>query len=273
MKKITLVFVLLLFLFACDSLPKDPGSSGNPLDPTDPNYTPPQVTIIQGPEENEIVNSDTVLFTWEGNHNDMQFRYKMDNTDWSEYSDAISTTFTLLDDEAHRFEVQGKYLTGTESDPNVINFVVDAISPEAIFLYPRRITTITGSTFEVDLYVDVLDSIAIVSAKINFDPSKLHANNVTFNDASTNGFLLKHGGELISFSNINNSAGLVEIECAVYSGNPRNVSGTGKIAKIYFSHISGSLSNLNILNQSLFRNSHNEPVNINYFIGSEIVIN
>jgi len=203
----------------------------------------------------------------------MQFRYKIDDKDLTEYSDATSTSLTLLDDELHQFQVQGRYATGTEGDSETVNFEVDAISPIALYLYPKRIETQSSGSFDVELQVDVDDSISIVSAKLEFDPARLQADNVIFFDASANGILLKHGGDLISFSNIDNSTGLIEIDCAVYSGNPRNVTGMGKIAKVTFTHLTGSISNINISNQSLFRNSRNETVNINYFVPGEVVVN
>ena len=77
--------------------------------------------------------------------------------------------------------------------------------------------------------------------------------------------LAENGGTVISFYSIDNIEGTITIEVGVATGNPTNVSGTGKIAKIGFIPTTTQSSELNFELSSEFRKPDNTTIQINDF--------
>ena len=96
-KNSLLLTLLSIFFFtACIELPTKPGGPYNPFDPANPNYIQPSVSFTGGPAENAIVTTDVVTFQWQGNRENMEYRYAMDSSAWTEYSSNNVATLTTL---------------------------------------------------------------------------------------------------------------------------------------------------------------------------------
>jgi len=270
--KMIFTSLVIIVLDNCENLPVLPNSPYNPLDPNNPNYISPEITMVAGIDSIQSMNTDSIVVSWEGNQENMEFRYNLDNQNWSDYSNLNSITYTKLDEYVHSFQIQGRYLTGDESTILTIPFTVNAISGPALYLMPKRLEISTNAQFQLELWIDETDSIAGVSTKILFGSQNLRVDSIDFLESGNESFLLNSGGQLISFSNIQNDSGFVEIDCAVVTGYPKNVIGNGKIARITMSHIFGSQLSVSLSIESKLRKNNNQVVNINNLISSEILI-
>jgi hypothetical protein len=154
-------------------------------------------------------------------------------------------------------------------DPNNSN---NSFHGSALVLSPSRVEVKANSRFDIELWVVESEPVAGVSTKIEFDAGKLQVSDSNILDKEENSFLLKNDGELISFQEINNSEGYLQLDLLVVEGSPRNVSGKGKIARITFEHIGGSAEIIAISDSSRLRNSQNLQVDINNFINAQIVV-
>jgi hypothetical protein len=267
-----IVCILLSCFPACESLPEKPTAPYNALDPNNPNYQKPQVILIDQPDSNFVLTTDQVTFLWEGNQPSMNFRTRLDEEPWSDYSSATSITYTDLDEFDHMFQVQGQYATGDTGAIKTLNFTVDAVKGPALMLLPKRIKINSGSQFILELWVDEIDSIAGISTKLIYPTDGLRVDLIDPLDVNEESFLLNNGGELITFTEINNTDGIAEIDIAVTTGNPRNVIGSGIIANLHFTHISGNENQIKLSDSSKARNNRNENILIIEMINSTIIM-
>ena len=262
--------VILLFSY-CNEFPHKPGSPYNPYDLNNPNYIPPQVFITSGPDSNSIVFADEVTFTWIGNLDNMEFRYRLYDSDssqdndtaFSPFAETNTVSYAGLDELLQKFEIQGRYISGAVGQIKRIPFTVNAIAGPALLLKPRNIELLqSNQTFEFDLWVDDTDPIAGINVELEYNPLHIQIYDVDFLVENQESFLLENGGELISFFENDTINGIISMDCAVVTGDPREVSGSGKIAKIFARHLTGTNTNVTISNQSKFRNSNNEDIPI-----------
>ena len=78
--KYILFSVLFLILSCEDVVPvKD-----NPLDPEGGDYEVPLVAFISDITDGDIITSEVLTLSWEGNEHVTEFRYKLDTFAWTE---------------------------------------------------------------------------------------------------------------------------------------------------------------------------------------------
>ena len=222
---------LLLVALACDSAPQEP-EFDNPIIPDDPNYEPPQTTIVAGPTEGAIIDSHAVTFTWQGNQDSMAFTYKLNENSWSDWATDTAATFQYLDEGDYLFEVQGQYASGVIEDTAASrSFTIDDIHGPALWLMPRYQEVVSSGTFSVEVMLEDVTDVMAVKAVLEFDPAALQVSNVEVYDDSRS-LLKANGGTVIPFSSYDNATGIATIEVATATGNPAGVSGTGAIARV-----------------------------------------
>jgi len=76
-----LILFAVLLLFACES--GEEFTPENPLDPNNPDYVAPEVTILS-PTEGAVIEESSIIFSWMGNETDMLYRYRLDSV-WSDW--------------------------------------------------------------------------------------------------------------------------------------------------------------------------------------------
>jgi hypothetical protein len=265
MKRWAILFII-FFLVQCGELPQAPVDISNPLDPNNPDYEPPQVTITGGPQEGDTLLFDGATFRWKGNRPGMVFLYRLDDRDWSEPTTDTLAPLDLIDEGPHTFQVKGRYVTGDESKPAERHFVMDAYRATSLILYPKLVEISNSETFNVELRIEEADSFAALSTKLHFDPSRLQVENMVVYDKPETSIFLKNGGQLIEFHNYDNSTGEITLDCGVVEGSPRNVTGSGKVAMITFRHISGNDIVISVDMDSELRDDDNQQVFIQNLI-------
>ena len=154
-------------------------------------------------------------------------------------------------------------------DPGNPDKVIDV---PALVMSPVEIEVPSNGQFDLELWVLEASKVAGITSRITFDPANLQVNGVDSLLANDESFLLQNGGQLVWFSTIDNINGFIQIDCAVAEASPGEVEGTGIISRISFEHISGSDSQVNISNQSEFRDGDNTGIAPKALVGAKVAV-
>lgn len=253
-----------IFIIGSCSILDGPEEISNPMDPNDPNFVPPTVIFSQAPSDGSTVDTCFVAFEWEGNKPSMNYSYRIDDQEWSDWSNERIVEYTLLDEGGHRFEIKSMYFNGVESDdPLSIDFSVDDLTSPALTLFPRYSVGQINEVIEIEIVAHEVTDLALVKAILNYNPDQLAVNSIIVYESES--LLAVNGGAVIPFYSVDNEMGTITIEVGVATGNPTGVSGSGKIAKIGFIPITTQPSDLNFGLSSEFRNPDNTTIQINDF--------
>ncbi|MCH8012059.1 MAG: hypothetical protein IIA61_08960 [Candidatus Marinimicrobia bacterium] len=271
LRTILQLFVLILFLSSCSIL-EGPEEISNPMDPNDPDFAPPTVTFLQAPVEGEIVDTSYVTFEWEGNQPSMNFSYKMDNNDWTEWSTEKSVEFNYLDESSHSFEIKSRYFNGVESDmPQRILFSVDDVQGPALIFFPRLSIVTSGLMFSVEIMAEDVANLAGAKVVVNFNPSYLQVQEIIVY-ADDRSIFKTNGGTVIPFYEYNNSEGSLKIESGVATGDPPGVDGTGAIAFVMFQTTSRGTTEIVFNTSSEMRTPDNESILLSEIVEGVVII-
>ncbi len=260
--RLSLVAIVGAFIITgtgCGSAPDAP-EYDNPIIPDDPNYEPPQTTILSGPAEGAVVDTHTVTFSWRGNQAGMDFMHLRPDSTWSDFSTDTSVTFRYIDEGDYLFEVSGRYSSLVEEDiPASRSYTIDDIRGPALRLYPRYQEVDVGSEFSLEVMLEEVENVFAVKVVLEFDPAALQVSNIEVYEDSRS-LLKANGGNVIPFSSVDTTQGTVTIEVATATGNPPGVSGTGPIAQITFSAIQAGQAEITFDAPSEIRDPDNATI-------------
>ena len=199
-----LILFAVLLLFACES--GEEFTPENPLDPDNPDYVPPEVTILS-PAEGAVVEESSIIFSWMGIETGMLYRYRLDSV-WSDWDLSETITIDYIDEGEHGFAVQSSYVTGDTSTVESIAFTVDAVEGPALMFYPRRQVASQGSSVQFQILAEEVYNVAGAEFTILFDPTELQIN------SAAAGTAFGDYGEVIFIDDIDNSSGSLTISTA-----------------------------------------------------------
>ena len=257
---------LILFLLSCseDFVPD------NPLDPENPTYIPPLVTITDGPQDGSTVSSSSVDFEWDGNEPAMTFRYRLDDESWSAWVSSKSTTFNYLDEGDYTVSVQGQYTTSDTSEVVSSSFTVDAVSGSALRFYRLYTEAGLGDQIILDIYAEEVVSLAGAEIVVEFDYES-----VSYLSVSPGDFFLLNGGETILFDTLTVEAGTgtLRLDVAVLGGDPEYVSGTGVMASLVFQASGTGETEISFnAGATTLRKANNDVIEIEDLVGGLVLI-
>ena len=171
-------FFILLFFLGCETFDV---VADNPLDPSNPEYELPMVSITTL-NEGEVVTSDKIDVTLQGNENVSEYRYKlksfgdsyldMGNT-WSNWFSSNTVNLEYLNEYGYLLSVQSRYLSEEISSEASVTFTVDAVLPSSLLLYPKRIETNIFTNINISLYAHELPNISALDFIIEYDNTKM----------------------------------------------------------------------------------------------------
>ena len=212
--------------------------------------------------------SSTISLNWEGNDYAISFSYSLESldyldpvttyTEWSEWDSLTTVTFNNLDEGDYNFYIKSRFTSDLEEIPEPISLTVDAITGPALRVYPLYQTVSPGSSFDVFIYVEEVESIAGIEVHLSYESPLLEFSGLT------------QGEMLISapffFNQTNSDNGTIDITTIVYDFIVEDsliYSGTGEIAKLTFTAPStiGS-TEIEILGTSVLRDSENTSIEI-----------
>ena len=207
----------------------------NELDPQNPDYAPPETEILKNntfpPIVEGVLVENSLLVTWEGNDDDMEFQYQLDFGTWSNWSSSTNTMLTYLDEGAHIFLVQSRYISGTiEESPDTLEFTVDAVDGASLRIHQLYTNTTPNEDFSIDVYAEEVSAITGASMTINYGTEGMSLDTLIVGD-----FLSIYSQDIICFYSTVESAGLTTLQVDMATiGEDEYVSGTGILFTLHF---------------------------------------
>ena len=256
MKHVYTLFIVLFFLTCAEEFVPD-----NPIDPDNPDYIPPIVSIVSGPAEGETLSTESVVFIFSGNEESMLFRTRLDSNYWSGWISNLSVTIDYIDEGDHTFYLQGEYTTGDTSEIISISFSVDAVSGPALLFFPRRHKAATGQTVTYQVLAEEVYNLAGAEFVLDYNPSKLVV------EAVREGTLFSSVGTPIFFYEIDPGVGKLTITAAAWAGDELGFTGTGVIAEIDAVLAQNGNTTIDFDGDEIFRNPDNTTINISEAVG------
>lgn len=209
----------------------------NPLDPTGDDYVLPMTTIVTAPAG--TLTTTTTRISWTGSHERLEFAYRLDDRTFSTWSKDTSATLDYLDEGEHLFEVKSRYPTGIEEDsPAQVDFIVDAVPPQSLLLYPYRVEVAQGNTFIVELRAEEIAGLTVIDFTLEYDTTSIVALEATIGP-----FLSKDGGTLIFIEEFDP---FWDVNLGVAQGPGEGVQGSGTILTFRFERIRSTKSTLTL---------------------------
>ena len=249
-----------IFFFSCGV---DDVEYDNPLDPGNPDYEEPNTTI-SSPQPGITYYEHSFVAMWAGNKEDMSFRTKLDDENWSHQlgdTDWYPYEFMnleYLDEGNHTFVVQGRYVSGdVEPQPDSVSFTINAVTGPALRMYHFHTTASVDDQITLDIYAEEVSNIAGAEIIIDFDPSMVRVDGWNIGT-----FMETAGEDPLSFTEIDNNSGEAILDIGVMGATPDDVSGTGIIASLEITLLAAGQTELTFNNQSTLRDNDNNEVDI-----------
>lgn len=263
-KIIYIVFFFLLFLFSCDN-PTNPASiiKDNPNDPTNPNFEEPKTSEIIIPEVNGKVIDSIFTIQWNANNVCSLFSYKFDNNNWSNWQTNKFVTNYYLDDNNYFISVRSMHKNEMiEATPPSKNFIVDAIRPQSVYFFPRKISLSINTDFTSEIKVDELPEVSAFKLIISYNPLDIEYKKFEVN-TDVNNILYKNNGSILDVIE-SDKAGLLIINLVRIGATPFT-SGSGSVGRITWKTKSTFNSQKIFLNNSTLVTKGIEKINVNLY--------
>jgi hypothetical protein len=233
MKSLASILFIILFCFSCSEpeLVLD-----NELDPDNPDFLPPETTILYTNPAlvDGVLNENSLTVYWEGNdpNVDFEFQYKLDDGVWSEWSSVPFGTLNYLDEGNHTALVQSRYPSGTVEDwPDTLNFEVDAIDGSSLRIHHLYTEAAVSDIFTVDIMAEEVVALSGAGITISFPSDGLSLDTLT-----PGPFFSQYPSQILYFYSESQSAGFTDLQLDIATLDQENdyFSGTGVIAVLEF---------------------------------------
>ena len=260
-KDIRQLILLVLICFACT---KTTSLEDNPLDPGGGDYEIPLVTIISDFQPGDAITSESISIVLEGNDLVVEYRIRLDESEWTDWSNENSFTLDYLDEGNHTIYGQSRYLSSDESEIMSLDFTVDAVSGPSLMFFPRRITATQGETVTFSIMAEEVYDLAGTEFILNYDPATVSVENVLTGD------IFSDMGDIFFFYEDKPSEGKLIITSAVWGSGEPSYTGTAVIAEVSIQIT--QLGEIDIVfdGSELFRDPDNESIQINTTVPGKI---
>ena len=255
------IMFILLFFSGCT---KDIVLEDNPLDPGGSEYEMPIVTIINDIVQGGTIDTETITIELGGNELVVEYRLRLDQGEWSQWTDENSFLLEHLDEGLHSIYAQSRYVSTDTSEVMSLDFNVDAVSGPALMVFPRFQSADQGESIQVSIMAEEVADLAGLEINIEYDPEKVTITNVN------EGSLFNDLGESIFFGDIVASEGLLTITSAVWGDT---FTGTGPIAIIDLSIIESGNFTIYFDNDPIFRDQNNLEIQVEEIVSGLVLIN
>lgn len=258
MRSKLIIFMGLLFL-SCEEI------EFNPLDAVNPDYIPPETTIITDINAS-ILDTSAVTISFEGNEAVTEYSYNLDSTGWSNWTDYSYATLDYLDEGLHTFSVKGRYVSMVEDEtPANISFTVNAVTGPALMFYPRRhITRELNNPVTFQLIAYEVDSLMSATISLSYDTASLEIQSVG------QGNMLTDTGESMFIDE--SASGSLTIHTIFMGGDSPYVSGTGTLASIQVKALVSGSHTLNLDGTQVFKTHTNRSISIQETVNGLVVV-
>ena len=236
-------------------------SPDNLLDPENPEFITPAVSITSGPSNGEIVTTAVASFSWEGNKPFMLFKHAFDG-EWQDWTDQKSAQFTYLDEGDHSFSIKSTYTTeagdtsGHESEVSTIDFKVDAVDGPALVFYPRRHIASVGETVNFKIIAEEVENLSAAEILVSYDKRSIKILDVT------QGNIFVGGSESLFHTEIDSLSGNLYLLTALLGGQSPSFSGTSDIVSITVKVVEAGMTYLSFQGSEVFKDPDNNTITI-----------
>jgi len=267
-----LIPILLLLLIVACSPQDDLEPPTNPYDPDNPEYETPGVTFTCDIEYGAVIDSMSQTIVWQGNETAYEYSYRYGleviETDWSEWSRDTSVTLRHLDEGNYRIDVKARtdQTVPVEGEVQSFAFSVDAVRGPATRCFPMYQELSVGQEGEIEIIAEEVDSLMGTEFQILFNPTVVRVNSVALSP-----FLYGDGANGVSFKEIDNDNGTVEMVVVRSSASAPTVSGTGAIAILEIEALSAGTAYIEI-NKSVFKNQNNDEINVDQRVNGIVAV-
>ena len=257
MSRFILIIGCIAFFLGCseDFAPE------NPLDPDNPEFIAPEISITSGPSMGDVIATSFTSFTWEGNKPFMLYKYAFDG-EWTDWIDQKSAEFSFLDEGDHSFLIKSTYTTedgdtsGHESEVLTVEFEVDAVEGPAIMFYPRRHISPAGAAVTFQVLAEEVEDLTAAEFKVEYDPRRLRIQSISQGD------IFLGSGESLFHVEIDSVNGEFSILTAILGGDIPSFSGTSNILSIDVHIIKAVQTELNFDGSEVFKDPDNNAITI-----------
>ena len=253
--------LLTLIIFACT---KTTSLEDNPLDPGGGDYEVPSVVIISDLQPGDAITSESISIVLEGNDLVVEYRIRLDESEWTEWSNENSFTLDYLDEGNHTIYGQSRYLSSDESEIMSLDFIVDAVSGPALMFHPRRHISGLGENITFRILAEEVYDLAGTEFVLDYDPATVSIENVLSGDI----FLAL--GDIFFFYEDKPSEGKLIITSAVWGSGEPSYTGTAVIAEVSIQITQLGEIDMVFDGSELFRDPDNESIQINTTIPGKI---
>ena len=257
---IPVVFALLFF--ACSPAEKMVPPT-NPFDPDNPDFELPYASVIGEVDIGEVIDTSAVTIIWRGNETAYEYSYRYDleivETEWSAWTRDTSVILRYLDEGNYQFDLKARtnQTVPVEGDANSFHFSVDAVKGPAIMVFPRYKEVSVGEEFEIEILAEEVDSLMGTEIHVAFNPLVIRVKSVAYSP-----FLYEDLANGVSFKEIDNENGTIEMVVVRSSGSEPTVSGTGAVAILEIEALTVGTTEIAFTDMCTFRNKDNLPIAI-----------
>jgi len=167
------IFIIILpviFFLGCEEITTFNSSDQE----NNPDFIPPETIIITDNIAETILDSSSVMLSWEGNDYVIEFSYSLDSLYWSEWSINTSVTLEYIDEGSHDFYVKGRYASTIEDEsPASISFEVDVMSGPGLRVQKWMSEATVLDTIAIDIYAEEVAGLVLAEFQVSYDAAEL----------------------------------------------------------------------------------------------------
>ncbi|MFA4907804.1 MAG: cohesin domain-containing protein [archaeon] len=246
----------------CESI-DNPGAD-NPLDPDNPGYIEPEVTIVDGPAPDMVESIPNVTFIVGLNETAQEFVYRLNQSVWSSWRTDTVVTLTFLDEGDYLFECKARNTVGIEGQIIGSTFRINAITGPALRFYPRKVSVAPNEEFTVEVWAEEVNNLAGAEVEIPINTDVLEFISVDYLS------ILGEAGNLLCVNE--DTPGTALFKSTQYRvGQPATVSGSGSLMRLTFKFKGAQSSQLAFSTNCAMLDSAMQAIPIHELVGLEIV--
>lgn len=251
----------ILILATCDVVTTDIEEEGdNPVDPENPDYEPPDVSVFAGLHQGDTLFQDNITVKWRGNNKKCEYSYNLDKKGWSSWKKNSVAKFNYLNEGHHQFLVKARYnAEDVQEEPVIIDFYVDAIQGPALWIRDKMNRAGVRDTLTAEIVSEEVTELAMSSLQLSFEPQHIHVLDCR---PAANSELLEEK-DIINTIQCNNIDGTLSAYLGLTMQNQAALTGSGAIFLLTIETLHTGTTIISFGDECSFRTINDEEIPIN----------
>ena len=244
---------LVLIAFSCEDT--NP-IRDNPLDDESGVYTGPTINLLTDIANGDTLYSETFTISFVGNELVSQFRFKLDDFAWTEWTEDSLVILDYLDEGDHQITAQSRYINGDTSDVASISFIVDAVSGPSLMFYPRRHFAHAGETVMFQVLAEEVTNLMMSEIHLEYGVSDFEIISIT------QGVFFQNSQNSLFISEVDPQEGTIQINTALLDDDTPSINGTGSLAILEVKLLHDASATISFSGGDIFINPDNDEIQI-----------